>query len=345
MTILAEQFNELRRSPDAPTITPFVRDQLQSPPSVLNLINPNRDVQDPKAFLELKEKQRKEIIEGAFAREEALKDPDVMHPLSLRVAFRITREIARHLGHITYEDLLVDMDEGVWNKPHVRRKLHGREITSHVCSPAIDAISKSEGLMIGGIPLLPPDPETGTRGHVEAWKDTMAAITNHLNIAEGAPDDPDYGGLGLYWLFTNGWPAAIDIVEYEGILLEEILDEITKRGQVEAIRVLRKRHGYRDTDIRGLIKAAKGVLRDQTIGDIESERALMVRKLEDFTRRARKSLDLRAELGSLKQVGIILGISRAEPEDDKTEFTKMVKRVANEAPIPKQQVLLPGETQ
>lgn len=320
------KFTGLRNANDAPVLNR--RELLHTPKSVLDQIGHEQDLPtDPIEAAKLEESRRRKIIGGVFAREEALTDPDILYPLGLRVAYRLTKELARHLNIAGHDVALNELDPDFWSKPLVRKQ--GRQ--GQLCDEVMDICSKAEGLHQKGLMLSPPQAGNGTRGHLELWHEAMAALVYHLNIPAGSKEDPDYGGLGLFYLVEYGWPQRDALLMYELILIDEVIDEIVVNGQRKAATHLRERHGYRDSDIRGLLKIAKAVIRDSAVSDVEEERALMALKLEHLQQRAKVALDLRTELGVLKQASIVLGITRAEPESDMDAFVRTVKRVSNES--------------
>ncbi len=330
--LIPTKFAGLRAADDAPTVATGValRENLHTPKSVLDQIAPQVKLPgDPTEASKLETSRRRKILGGAFAREVALADPEILYPLGLRVAYRLTKEFARHLNIAGHDHALSELNPDFWSVPLVRRKIPGRP--SHMCDAVLDICSKAEGLLQKGLMLSPPTSTNGTRGHLELWHEAMAALVYHLNIPAGSKADPDYGGLGLYYLVEHGWPSRNDLLMYESILIDEVIDEIVVNGQRKATQHLRERHGYRDSDIRGLLRMAKTVIRDSAVSDVEEERALMALKLEQLQQRAKTALDLRTELGVLKQASIVLGITRAEPESDMDAFTRTVKRVANDS--------------
>ena len=83
------KFEGLRIVDDAPVIP---RRHLQAPDTVLGTVRFGRTLhKDPDKAVELEAARRARIIGEAFARDETLKDPALLYPLSLRVAYRLTR--------------------------------------------------------------------------------------------------------------------------------------------------------------------------------------------------------------------------------------------------------------
>ena len=159
-------------------------------------------------------------------------------------------------------------------------------------------------------------------------------IAQELQIEQGSTDDGDQGRYGMKGLtevetIRQAFPSRLQIVAYEELLIEETLQTMTKFGQSRARKILRDRHGFSRREIEGLCKIAKGYIRKQLESDIEEDRAFMVTRLEEFVLRARESLDLRAELAGLKQLTLVLGLSRSEVGDAMTDFLNVVGDVSS----------------
>lgn len=165
-------------------------------------------------------------------------------------------------------------------------------------------------------------------------------LAEELQIASGSFDDPDQGKYGLKGLLEvetirQMFPSRFQIVAYEELLIEETLNLMTQHGQTRARKYLRDRHGLSRREVEGLCKIAKAWIRKQLESDIEEDRAFMVTRLEDFVRRARVSLDLRAELAGMKQLTIVLGLARSEMGDAMSDFLNVVSEVSGgRGPLP-----------
>jgi hypothetical protein len=66
--------------------------------------------------------------------------------------------------------------------------------------------------------------------------------------------------------------------------------------------------------------------------EIEEDRAILSMRLEDLIQRSRDALDMRVELGAIKQLAIVQGVTRAEPEDAMSEFARVVRKVTDQSP-------------
>lgn len=168
----------------------------------------------------------------------------------------------------------------------------------------------------------------------------VTQLAQELQIEQGSFDDPDQGRFGMRGLtdvatIRKAFPSRFQIVAYEELLIEETLQAMTEYGQARTRKLLRDRHGLTRREVEGLCKIAKAWIRKQLESDIEEDRAFMVTRLEEFVRRAREGLDLRAELAGLKQLTIVLGLARSEMGDAMSDFVSVVSEVASSrGPLP-----------
>lgn len=156
-------------------------------------------------------------------------------------------------------------------------------------------------------------------------------------------DTTDYGRMGLNGLLSDppiGWPDADVLYVYEGMLLDEVLTILVNGKEVDGEHLggshgaekylCSPAHGMMPHEARGLVRLAKFEARSRMEAEIEEDRAIMAMRLESLIALARAEMDRRVELGALKQLAIVQGVTRAEPEDSMAEFANVVRRVANE---------------
>ena len=294
------------------------------------------------------------VLQRAFAAERA--DKDVVETCVLRVAYRLTRELARTLNLIHNADALSSIS---FQSCSLRQPVpnHPNQVDSRTAFNLLEQI-KHEGVTHFGVtkydPANPSDDNSCVAGMALApqsvhmnnalrkqFAQIMNALAWHLDIAYGAKDDPEYGRIALAHMDPqnldpaafpwSGWPDLAMLFVYEGLLVDDILETMIQNGQHRARRLLVEQHGFKPHEIAGLLKLAKLEARDRMEADIEEDRAILTIRLEELIERAKESLDLRVELGALKQLAIVQGVTRAEPEDPASAFVKVIKKVANEA--------------
>ena len=163
----------------------------------------------------------------------------------------------------------------------------------------------------------------------------VSDLAERLQVPQGSRLDPDQGRLGLQGLLDPAlirlcWPTRTQIMTWEAMLIEETLDLVVKSSVSEAKKVLKDKYGLSQREIFGLLRMASSLAQEQTAGDREEGRAIMVLRLEEYIRRSKDALDLKAEMHGLKQLSIVLGLSDPQHNDPMLEFLSAVREVGAE---------------
>lgn len=296
-------------------------------------------------------------------------------PQRVRVAWRITRELARIMGLVSEEETLteglVTQADGMdpWTHPaFLKYPLPGRpnrnalalevitlleEATTlgDLHSSAQFPMAKEEELArrgSGGLALVPPevpyrwrDPDTLAvvssyeEYHdplLQGWCRVLEAVGRTLHIGRGTETSPELGRLGMAWLIDPetarlAWPSRMQILYWEEVMTQMTLDFLVSKGITKTRRnFLQEEHGLTHGEATTMIKLAMALSRDQVGMDVEEQRALMILRLEDYVARSQKALELNFELRGLKQLAIVQGLGKTDPEDVMTAFANMAQR-------------------
>lgn len=172
-----------------------------------------------------------------------------------------------------------------------------------------------------------------------AYLDALRSIADYLGIANGTEKEPHFGRYGLRGLLEPALvrllvPSPQEIFLWERLLVTDTTRAVVSFGVSGALRWLQKTHGLDHVESSDLVRQAKAHAKRTLSSDTEEERAIMILRLEDFAKRARKGLSLAGELGALKQLSIVQGFGRIEPEDAVSEFVATVRRVNAEEKKP-----------
>lgn len=296
------------------------------------------------------------LIKDTFASAYAMDAATIeeLTPQRLKVAWRVLRHMAMARGLIADDEsfettLGKERDEllDFWTAPHGTKQ--GQPYPH--CGYGLRNLL----LDLPGMSLLPPQVEDryiDKEGKVTpnydpdldmALKEYLLVFTRaamDLNIDAGSPKFPEYGLMGLQPLSSAktcraAFPSPLQVIAFENAAIDQALEYLMQHGTAEARRVMHHEHGYRPHESLGLIKLAKVRSSQLTVADIEDEKGLMILKLEDFCRRARESIDLRAELGGLKQLAVVQGLARVEGGDLASDFVDLVKRFSRQGPPPR----------
>ncbi len=158
----------------------------------------------------------------------------------------------------------------------------------------------------------------------------IEAIIKELHIFRSGSKNPNEGRLGLIGLLDPttirlAFPSRIEICTWEGMLVEEACQWLVEHSQQRVRQQLHDHYGLMPHECLSVIKMAKIHARKQLEGDTEEDKAIMVMRLEDFAKRARGSLDIRAELAALKQLSIIQGLARIDADDWVREMVDSIR--------------------
>ncbi len=286
-----------------------------------------------------------------------------LEPYRIRVAYRWVREVAS-LKCLAADDeplssALLEEDAGdPWHDGDMGNP------------PAANGYARMRGDVVealnspNGIPLLPPavpqecrdangvvlssyDPRED--GPLRAWMKTFKHVGLYLGIMRGAPSNPDEGRWGLMGMTDVDtirlcFPSILQILSWEEMLVKEAWDLLVEGGALHAEAALRNSYGLCDTETGRLVKTAGGYGRLRHSTDIETYRAIQSARLEELALRCRESpADLRAELGVLKQLALIHGLTQNQADDFVKEITAVVRKVGDESiPLPPLRPQLPG---
>lgn len=179
-----------------------------------------------------------------------------------------------------------------------------------------------------GVPLEPPhDPD-----ELEHWIDAMWRCSELLNMREH-----EKGCLGSRRLLSpktlfHAWPDRGDLLAFEQVLFQTTFDMVISDGPSGAGRSLELEYGFEPREARGIVRAARERAQLTNTLDLDEERVLLLRRLEEHYRRAKQAMDLKAERNALKDIANILGLTRSTPDDVLVELTRTLRAVNESRP-------------
>lgn len=322
-------------------------------------------------------RRARQVVARAFAIER-FREVETL-PFRIRVAYRITRELARVKGLVEPEETLAEAlvsslgTRDPWTTPTpVRRPPSGAAAHNRAAGGLMELLDQADRLPelsrawaqtdsgpavlgTGGLALVPPKPPRCEFEDLEAlellpnylpqhdpllkrWCYALEEINRYLGLERGSQEVPEMGRLGFLDLVDprtarDLWPTRLQILFWEESLVQEAEEILVSDGAAWLRKVFKQRHGLTRWESDTLGRQAMALLRGRSEFDVEEQRSLMVARLESFMRRAKSALDLRAELAGLKQLAIVQGLGKTDPEDAISAFAGIVKSLdAKEAP-------------
>lgn len=196
-----------------------------------------------------------------------------------------------------------------------------------------------------GLPLLPPPVPLkfyDASGQITDLYDTrndpglklyiraVDTTADYLGIYHGSAKDPEAGRRGMMGL-TNAqtcriaFPTRMQMIAWEYILINQTLKLLVKHGGRITYNYLIEHYGFNHSEVNGVLRMTKKFAKELVNADRAEDRALMLLRCEDLMRRARNSMDHKAEQNAMKQMSMILGLTRTEEDETLSDFVQIVK--------------------
>lgn len=163
----------------------------------------------------------------------------------------------------------------------------------------------------------------------------VSLVTERLYVEQGSTADMDQGRYGLVGLLEPelirmAFPTRLQIVTWEELLTEQTLALVVEKGHYRTRQSLRHLYGLHDREIALLLKLALKLAQSIATTDTEESRAVMVMRLEEYIRRSKESLDVRAELSGLKQLSLVQGLGDDQTKSIWAGMVDAVRSVSDE---------------
>lgn len=272
--------------------------------------------------------ERRQALRAVFAEAESERaeafDPETK-PHRIMVMWRIARTTAITKGLCAEDETLdaaTDCDPNPWTEPF-------RPISAIAASSPLRRARQSHLLRLHsegeGLPLLPPRTDSAA---LERWCSAAAIVAADLGVERSRE-----GLLGLQGLLDPHQCARCDVrsgevLAFEEMVLIEALDILLDHGERATIKHYREQFGFSHKEATALVRVVKTQALERSAASIEEKRALMEMRLENYLARCKETMDMDGELKASKQLAMIQGLTRTEPENMAAEFWQVVKRVA-----------------
>lgn len=203
-----------------------------------------------------------------------------------------------------------------------------------------------------GLALLPPpppapDPDKQALDYdpkqdrkLLCYTKMLAIMYRAMHLDGGTKSNPKEGIYGIQGLLDPMtirlcFPTPQQIMAWETLMVDTAVDLFNEQGYLLAKEQLKEQYGLQQREIDSIIKITRLQVRDMMQEDADESRARLIAQLQNFTKRARDAMDFRGELGGYKQLAILHGLSRSEPDDVLSDFKQVVKKVTSEPAAPR----------
>lgn len=196
---------------------------------------------------------------------------------------------------------------------------------------------------LDGIPLTPPTedspPSVRSKFDAERFCEANYELAVDMGIDRGSDMFPDYGQIGISMLrnpisIHQNFPSRNLLIEFEERLARQASEVLMQSSFANYTKTATNRFGLVPTEAKSLKRLALRLASSDNFAEIEERRAVMAGRLENLAERARESLDLKAELGALKIMSLIQGLSANKPEDEVADFVRVVANASNDQRTP-----------
>lgn len=283
---------------------------------------------------------------------------DDLHPYRIRAVHRVMRNYLVITNKLDYSEPLHDYTDS-WALPILvpPTKMHvqfgggqlGRQmqLANTLHTTLQPRIATDNGMETRrGIPLSPPEiaeafwnEPTPTDPHptikesydpkddaaLQQWLVAMRDVAHSVGLDD---DESLFGAYGVFH-YSGRWarelfPTASEILEWDYLITKQMLEWMKTEGIITAEDLAREQFDLNRAEIVGLVRNARTLAKFMMDGETEDDKALQLLRLEDFLKRARSALDMKAEMGALKQIAIVTGLTRTKEDDAMKDFMKVV---------------------
>ena len=284
-----------------------------------------RDRPDPiDAFLQsgqerpLTEPERRQFWRTAL-RPVSVGDP-ANQPYRVFVTWRLVRAVAHAAGLLGDDEMLseafTETDEDRW---YDRQPLQ---------TPPRDSVLRRDLEHSHG-PLLPQRLE----GDLErrAWVRVAESAAREISVWDteagrrGASEILNVAFIGLV-------PSPVELLRFEELLVRQATVKLSQGAERELSSYLTEKYGLSTEERLTVTNLARARAVREHGGSIEEQRAMLAAHWKDLLVRARQEpAGFNFEATALKELAKVLGVTRAEPEDDVDMFARAVRQVAQES--------------
>lgn len=279
------------------------------------------------------------------------------HPYRIIVAWRITRELLSFVvgRQQAFSDMLSvitsnrDGCDDLWQAMPRGRVEHipsGLRRFTQYSNAVLSLIDDPDHPPIGlsPPPLAPQFIEEGICSdqyiaeedyQLQRWHRVILLVLSNLGIGAEVPQNPALGDLGTRGLHDPAWarilwPMRSEIIAFDELIIEETAENITKSSYAKSIRNLRARYGLTQEEASHTARLAMAWL-DSSLGQtMEERRTLVAARLQDIADRSRELQDSRTEMQAIRAMAGVLGVTRARPKDDVSDFIDAMHQISSE---------------
>lgn len=185
--------------------------------------------------------------------------------------------------------------------------------------------------------LRPPTDPNETQEFI----DRIDQIGQNLALTQPTRQLPDLptglSGLGHTHTISDLWPPTYLILEFERSLVNQIQTLALRWSRMQVIDWLADTLGLHATESGPLIKASLENIRSAYLEDPETQRFLMIQRIQDIIQRAKELGQLNIELKAIRELATVQGLIFRPKEDTNpmSDLLGIMSAVARQPDPPK----------
>jgi hypothetical protein len=251
--------------------------------------------------------------------------PHQMRGYRTVLGWRMTRAIAFKQGRLHLDQRLAHaIDDDEWMTP-VKTGAPTRLLSHRVEDwHTRDLLARNEGVSL--------TPSTNTAAQHACL---VTRLADSMWLQRGSKQFPRLGYYGLHGLthpntLVEFWPTRAEVLAFEDKLVDQIQGLVLKWSRRKIQSHLRDMFDLTIKEIGGLIALATQEAKDEAYQDIETTRAVMVGKVEDYIDRMRECADSSNEMKGIKVLCAIHGLHKTDPENTAEMLIGVIAKVASD---------------
>jgi hypothetical protein len=252
--------------------------------------------------------------------------PHQMRGYRTVIGWRVTRAIACKKGALHMDQRLADLSNDEWEQPSPE----GVPTKANRLNPVIsdwgtqDLLAKKAGV------ALVPRPDTA-----EQHAALVSRLVDSMWLQRGSKTFPSLGHYGLHGLthpetILNYWPQKSEILAFEDKVIDQIQGLVMKWSRRRIQAHLREMFDLSLKEIGGLVALATEEARIEASQDIETTRAVMIGRCEDYIDRMREAGDSNNEMKGIKVLCVVQGLNQNNREDTEEALIGVIAKVVTD---------------
>ena len=252
--------------------------------------------------------------------------PHQMRGYRTVIGWRVTRALAVKKGALHMDQRLSDLDVSEWETPsRALTPTKANQLNPNISDWGTqDLLARNKGVS------LIPRPDTA-----EQHATLVGRFAESMWLQRGSKTFPSLGHYGLHGLthpetILEFWPGMSEILAFEDKVIDQIQGLVMKWSRRRIQAHLREMFDLSLKEIGGLVALATEEARIEASQDIETTRAVMIGRCEDYIDRMRENGDSNNEMKGIKVLCVVQGLNQSNREDTEEALIGVIAKVVSD---------------